>query len=228
MKTVKKTNSKVSAAKKRIAQHNRRIAAANKAFEKLKPAERRVAIARDVLAQLATKRLVATPGVWLSGVDADGLFTEKDVKKNPELRDLLKKTKRCEGCLIGGVFMCAVERADKLKLDQLEGVKEYREDKKYDKETYLHDSNAVVTENDAFDYLRKFFSQDQLGMMEAAFEQNEGACHHEAGYNFASYVDDPSTRMRLIMENVIVNKGTFNPDQQPTEVTTWTTPGFMG
>jgi hypothetical protein len=183
------------------------------------PAEKRVQIARDVLAQLFSKRLKAEPGVWLSGLKEKNLFTKTDVRKDPELKEILSKTKQCEGCALGGMFMCAVERADHLKLSQLDAVKELKDNQT----TYL---DAHISEDDAFSYMRKFFSQDQLDMIESAFEQGTGACHHYDAVEFIEGDVDPQTRMRLIMENIVANKGAFRPHEKP--VATWITPGYQG
>lgn len=196
---------------------NRRIAKDNAAFEKMAPAEKRVTIARDVIAQLAVGRLVATPGMWLTGEDGKDLV---DVKKDVELQTILKKTKVCEGCAMGGLFMCAVERANKLKVSDLINV-----DDDADGEGSLNLSE--VDGDDTFKYMRRFFSQDQLDMIETAFEVGGGATSagHESE-NFASDVEDAGDRMRLIMENIVVNKGKFVPKKLPVQV--WRTPGFLG
>jgi hypothetical protein len=215
-------------AKKMVEQHNRQVARANKAFEALSPAEKRISIARDVIAQLATKRLVATSGLWLAGKDESNLFNENQVEKNLELQEVLAKTKECTGCALGGMFMCAVKQADKLKLDELECVKEFKIEQKRKPECAELGRDGLIEMVDAFRYLRRFFSKSQLEMIETAFEQNAGACHAEgtgAG-DFAVNVKEPSDRMRLIMENVIVNKGRFVPSKEPIQA--WVTPGFVG
>lgn len=201
------------AAKKLVKRTNARITRANKAFEKMTPAEKRVQIARDVLAQLFSKRLIAESGVWLEGKGGKDLFKKSDIQKDAELSDILANTKQCQGCALGGMFMCSVERADNLKVGKLEAVKE-------------SDNCNIIAENDAFSYLRKFFSNDQLEMIESAFEHGNGAAYHGDSAEFLYNIDDPQTRMRLIMENIVANKGTFRPSKAP--VATWTTPGYQG
>jgi len=221
-------------AKKIVKNHNRKVSRDNAYFETLKPAEKRVAIARDVLAQIALKRFKPVSGFWITTPGNKGdIFNEKDVKKDPELQSIFQKTKQCDGCAIGGMFMCAVERSDKLKLSELECVKSFKEQVKY------HDSHPndvspklreEISEEDAFDYLGKFFSKDQLEMIEVAFEQGGGAiskfdCNTEA-LQFVEKVEEPADRMKLIMQNIVVNKGKFCPDKKPVQV--WATPGFLG
>lgn len=208
--TKKKLSKKdIEKIKDKVAKENRSVKRRNEQFSKLSPSEKRVQIAYDVLAQLRSKRLIATAGTWLSG-DGESLYDQSDVEKNVELQTVLKNREQCEGCALGGMFMCAVERHNKLKIGDLESP-----------------NAGEASEGDAIHYLRKFFSVDQLDEIEAAFEMGEGArSGSQAAIDFASEIDDDEERMRLIMENIIVNKGKFVPSKRP--VQTWTTPGFLG
>lgn len=201
----------VALLKKSVAKENRRIARSNKEFEKMSPSEKRVQIARDVLAQLAAKRLIATPGTWLAGRGESDLFTHEESDNDQELQKVLAKTKQCTGCALGGMFMCAVERADKLKIQDLS-------------------SEALSTRqmqtDDVFDYMKKFFSREQLEQIESAFEQGEGFAQTYDASDWLEDVEEPSERMRLIMENIVANKGKFVLSKPP--VKTWTTPGYDG
>lgn len=196
--------------KDKVAKENRSIKRRNEQFAQLSPSEKRVQIARDVLAQLRSKRLIATSGTWLTGDSGDSLYESADIEKNVELQTVLKNREQCEGCALGGMFMCAVERHNKLKIGDLESP-----------------TSGEAGEDDAIKYLRKFFSEEQLNEIEAAFEQGGGARSGSAtAVNFAGDIDDEEERMRLIMENIIVNKGRFVPSKLPVQA--WMTPGFQG
>lgn len=201
----------VTVLKKVVAKENRRVERANKAFEKMTPSQKRVQIARDVLAQLASKRLVATPGTWLSGKNESDLLKSTDFEKDTELQKVIGKTKQCTGCALGGMFMCAVERANKLKVGELSDDAQQSGNIEYD---------------DVFKYMERFFSIDQLHDIESAFERGEGATSSEEGSEWLKEEEDASERMRLIMENIVVNKGRFDVYQEPDRH--WTTPGFKG
>ena len=205
----KKLSKKSVALQKSLAKENRRITKANKDFDKMSAAEKRVQIARDVLAQLASKRLIATTGTWLAGSDEGDLFSRKDVDKNPELQKVLSSTKKCAGCALGGMFMCAVERADNLKLGDLSDDSQ---------------SQKQLQTDDVFAYMEQFFSLEQLHQIEAAFEQGDGHASDEDAADWLSEVDEASERMRLIMENIVVNKGKFLLEHRP--VQEWVTPGY--
>jgi len=218
------------AAKKLVANMNRQTARDNQAFEAMTPSEKRVTIARDVLAQIRLKRLIPTTGIWLDRRNGGGIFTKGQVQRNPELKEVLKGIKQCEGCALGGMFMCAVERANALKVAELEGGRDYLEEVRTDK--YYGGSGRdlsldtdAISENDAFTYLGKFFSEDQLGLIESCFEQNGGASRSSEADNFLLGEEDPAERMRLIMENIVVNKGKFCPEKAPKIV--YVTPGFV-
>lgn len=201
----------VALVKKSLEKESRRVAKANKSFEKLSTADKRVQIARDVLAQLASKRLIATPGTWLAGSNEGNLFSKKDLEKNPDLQKILKNTEECTGCALGGMFMCAVERADELKLGDLS--------------VESQDMKQLQTE-DVFEYMEKFFSRDQLDAIESAFEQGDGASNDLDAEDWLDGIEDAGERMRLIMENIVANKGEFRLDRSPVQV--WTTPGYNG
>jgi hypothetical protein len=216
----------------------RAIARENRLFEKLSPADKRVQIARDVLSQIELKKFIPESGVWLGSGDSGGseLFSMKDVEKDAELRDVINKTEVCTGCALGGIFMCAIKRVDDLKIGQLAAVKEAKHNVKqygYDLEDALtHDMGPDLV--DILKYMKRFFTENQLELIELAFEigsggiSSDGSAAHESARSFLvvdedRYHDDESEgiinndsdRLRLIMENIIVNKGTFMPAQKP-------------
>lgn len=209
-----KTKLTKTQAKKLVATRNRQINKENKLFQSLTPAQKRVYIARDVLKHLDSEQLIARTGVWLRNGDprTEFLFkfagkrTKKD--NDTEVRDILNKQKKCEGCALGGMFMCAVKVANKLKLGEMVG------------------NDGAVGEFDTFDYMRRFFSDDQLELIESAFEAGEGGAQgteESRGY-FGDDPDghddpanevEPEVRMRMIMQNIIKHKGKFDPKDRP-------------
>lgn len=231
----------------------RRVARENKAFEKLTPAQKRVAIARDVLAQIEMKKFVPVNGTWLTDYNdaEEELFSLKDVKDNKELRDVLNKKETCTGCALGGLFMCAVKRVDALKIHDLVAVKEAKEAVKNSYTTYgsnidnhLHEGKSIDM-GDIIKYFAKIklFSKQQSELIELAFENGGGGFDAEEVENGAAAedfffirdkqndqvlhrIENPTDRMRLIMENIILNKGTFNPNQKPVRVISFVTPNF--
>lgn len=234
--------SKTAIAKRERKNLNRRVARKNAAFAKLSPPEKRVEIARDVLAQLASRRLIPATGFWL-GIggtlyDNAHLLDGDDLSslKNVELQTVLGKMETCTGCALGGIFMCAVEKADKLKVKDLVDFDNCNDEE--------YSANLDLQTEDVTNYLKKFFSYHQLQMIECAFEMGDGAWKEtefeegdemrykmELAAEFANndeLQDEPGERMRLIMENVVVNGGVFMPRKLPVPRTFWSTPDFKG
>lgn len=171
----------------------------NARFAKLSKAEKRVAIAKDVLAQIAAKKYVPTQGTYVDLLDKD--VSEEDIGK--EVCEVVAGA-RCDVCAIGSLFMSAVKLGDNLKVD----FGEYG------------DVNFFKSE-----ILTRFFSKDQLGMMEAAFECSTIGEYGERASREAAYwgealrdklvdegVNDPERELlKMIMLNVVRNGGTFKP-----------------
>lgn len=110
----------------------------------------------------------------------------------------------CKVCALGALFACAVE---------LHGGGKYK---------FWVPSRRIIAE-----YLEPYFSKDQLGLIESAFEVNAswGECTDDAQkaedfgaqfghkYNCKGYprFDTATARMKAIMQNIIANNGTFVP-----------------
>lgn len=148
-------------------------------FDSLTKAEQRVVIAKDLIARLRAKNFIARSGTYLSAP-----LTDKELRnEEAEIRDVLKG-KKCKGCQIGGLFLCAVDRHNRLQLST--GA--------------MDDSNSMRR------YLSKWFTKQQLFDVEEAFEGGLPFMQWADRHN-----DDE--RMTLIAQNIIKNKGRFVPSQ---------------
>lgn len=150
-------------------------------FDNLSLAEQRVIIAQDLIARLNAKTFIAESGTYL---EADDRLPDKSDREllDTEVRDILKG-KVCTGCQIGGLFLCAVDRHNKLKLREI----------------------GVIENNDCNfrGYLFYWFDFNQQREMEAAFE---GRSEYGDWFDLHSNAD----RMRLIAENIIAGGGEFD------------------
>ena len=200
------------------------IRRANAAFEKLSPSDKRVAIARDVLAQLDAGRITAKTGVYIRSFDLVNLIDES--AKDVQLQSLLSAVEECNVCALGSMFICGVNIANNLPVKRVT--------------TY----GSEVSGSDAKKYLRRFFTNGQLGLIESAFETGDMLSNYSrvpkrdyallrAAIRFGELFDvedenwmRDELRLRAIMENIIVNDGTFRPDIQPRR--RWVTEGFTG
>lgn len=181
----------------------------DKSFEEMSSAEKRVQIARDVLAQLESKRLIASTGEWLinSNRTVKGSFYSKeDYIDNLEFQEVLKRTEKCKGCALGGIFMSAVERANNLKLQELDP----------DFGIYI---TGIPRKSDIFCYLNRYFTHEQLVLIEFAFEMGNGVCYIEddmlriraLNLFLGEYGNarNAEFRMKYIMQNIVDNNGDF-------------------
>jgi hypothetical protein len=193
------------ASKETAAARNRRITAQNKAFDKLSPAEKRITLARDVIVQLAAGKLIADH-VYAEGNLGSALFKELKLTTDcgdrvPDQKVELLKAAKCRVCGIGSLFVCGVKRADRL----------------FGKDLGWGSDEYAVERSDNVKYLKRFFTDRQLDLIEEVYENSGDHPHWES-------VEDDTERMTLIMQNIVANGGTFKPNKTP--VATFTMPGY--
>lgn len=161
----------------------------NEQFAAMTPAEKRVALAQDVIMQLNAELIIAEQGTYLS------LHEENSLK--------------CDACALGSLFICSVTKPelaldidvvvdmsdresmqdhlggifDPAQLDMIETAFEMDSYMKYPKGLDVDDESAVTAFNDLINKTIEFGRK---------------------------YVYDKA-RLIAIMENVVANKGTFVP-----------------
>lgn len=205
-----------------------KIRKTNAEFEASCPSQKRVLLAKDVLAALRARRFDVETGRYTNTFgahedeklkdanvkaasaaqtlyyerheqeDAEGLPSEGPKVVVPLVMSLFAE--ECQVCAKGALFVA--------KLDRLGGVD-------------LGEYTAKAYGGDPSDYLLEYFSQYQLDLIECAFEQDAGyMCvatddageeEAEVASDFAEGISDPSERLRLIMENIVAHNGTFVP-----------------
>lgn len=179
-------------------------------FDKLPKAKQRVVIAKDVIKRMKERKLKPRTQVFCSIPDT---FQKK---KTFSLKTYFNTSKRaCEACAKGGLFMSFVGINNVFKNT---------------------DDISVDLSNQAMKSLAKIFPKKQLAMIEVAFERNNFSYNnlaklseHEKDKCVQFYDSikntekewqkDYFTRMRIkdkrcltaIMNNIIINKGTFKP-----------------
>lgn len=215
---------KATQLKKMLQQLDEKNKKANEAFEKLTPAEKRIQLARDVLAQLKRGDIEAERGTWLQ---ADVPTTTVDL--NTDLQTLLQATEVCKACAFGSLFVAAVKRKNDFKVLDIKGLHLTGVDEREIEDIQL-DFDEMAN------YMGPFFTKDQISLIESAFEGG-GLHNNKKSINFLEEVDasdpwlDDSIRLRLVMENIVANDGTFKPNKKPTErdsyTNEWKTPGFV-
>jgi hypothetical protein len=86
----------------------------NKAFHKLSDKEKRIAVAKDVIAQVEARKYRATPGTYLF---VKGLRVDEDVQK-----PLLEESTKCNVCAVGAAFASAARLGNNLFYGQSERI----------------------------------------------------------------------------------------------------------
>lgn len=181
----------------------------------------RVLLAKDVIAALDAKRMNARGGItthpyiFYDGIGSDDL--EVDARK-------ALKGKKCRVCAKGALLVAAVDRFNEVRLEDL----------------YDLDQPGINIDKGtpSRQWLGQWFGDDQLALMEAAFEAELGVsddterlreAYEESGeydydmddevadtplhdaVEFGEAIDYPDERLRAIMENVVKNNGEFIP-----------------
>lgn len=165
------------------------MARKQRAFKKLTAAQKRVAIARDVIAQLDLKRFKAEKMTYV--------WMNRSIPYTAADEQLCDRTagEKCTVCALGALFIAGVERADKVTVGQVG----------YGNTPY------------SFGYLTKFFSEKQLTTVERAFEcwRDDPVDPNRSGYDSDSPLAklNSNDRMRVIMSNIVKNKGRFVAEQ---------------
>ena len=163
-----------------------------KPWSKMTAAERRVAVAKDVIYLLSRRKMVAEPGEYLD--------TSPVKSSSMSMRDILLANinKKCKCCGIGACFVSTARLNDKIILDHL------NQDR---------DGRLVTGGRDDFSRsCRGTFSEKTLSQIEAIFEVWEYDANFPDVHGTTSaplHSIKPADRLRLIMRNIINNLGQF-------------------
>lgn len=161
-------------------------------------------IAQDVLAQIKTKRYIVESGCWIdTNINA---ACEKNLKDEDSVQELFaeKKIESCNVCALGGLFMSCTNFNNNTSFVELN-----------DASGHLGD---WISEGEEFsNKLNKIFSYKQLRSIESYFENNDGYFYNQREFDgikaFCNAYPSEKKRLKLIMENIVENNGTFVPEK---------------
>ncbi len=112
----------------------------NKVFDLATPAEKRIIIAKDVIAQIELGKYIPTSGKYCES---------KQITKGKDLQSIILAPEfKCNVCELGGIFTSLIRIKDNFNTTQSKSI----------------DSNTMLPE------LKKYFSVKQLSLIEGAFE----------------------------------------------------------
>ncbi len=172
-----------------------------KTFKQMAPWEQRIAIARDVIAQINAKKFIATNSVYAK-------IASKTCSIDSQINKSLKEGKlTCQVCALGSLMMSHVNKTNHLTLRQLRDTEDEYELSK--------------------DRLKGIFSVDQLNLIELAFEgwivNNENqklrtdwgyTALGRIGEEFFDKYERSDERLIAICRNIIRFRGRFSPDKE--------------
>ena len=204
-------------------QPRKTIAQKNAEFDALPKSEQRVAIARDIIAQVKAERYQAQTGTYFSlrpGEDDPLLYG--DVVGTLELQSLINQQgAKCTVCGLGACFASAVRLADNLKVeDEHVSIMDWCAQPELEVETIEYQNGQK-----SFDQkLKKYFGHVQLGLIECAFERSTDFRRQSSGEwaenksanvikaaEFGECYEISDDRLIAICENLIENGGIFRP-----------------
>ena len=181
----------------------------NEEFKKATKAQKRVMIAKDVLAQIKAERCFPKRGEWVRPLWSDDQKSI-DIKLDPNssIKDAFKSKaiNSCEVCALGGLFMSCTNLNNNTTVGDMKT--------EYYIGEFVNDDVKISNE------LNRIFTQKQLMLIETYFEGGAGyfkSYSHHFSYSdekllvifFKSFDDDE--RLKMIMQNIIDNNGTFKP-----------------
>lgn len=184
--------------------------AKNKRFWALQKRDQRVAVARDVIELLESKKIIAERGTYVK------INTHEDIQ-NQKMDTLLAKPDiTCICCGLGALFTGVVDMGDKVNVSDV-----FKNEEWWGRSEFYGNQ---IDDSKMREKLREVFSPDQLGLIESAFEgklfrDNEGKTSPEFeklrrfATAFGKRYKNDEERMKAIMKNIIKNRGTFRPDK---------------
>lgn len=181
------------------------MSAKNKKFHALTKAEKRIAIAKDVLKWISKDKINPVKGTY---VKLPGEFTSTISEESP--LDKVFETEQCKACALGACFIAMVDLGNNIKLGDIFKRDEY--DDSFEQER--------INDWDMKNHLNKIFNKTQMDLIESAFETDDMSTNGgwkipspsiQKAINLGYGYDENSDRLKVIMKNIIKNKGTFKP-----------------
>lgn len=169
-------------------------------FKKLTPAQKRVAIAKDVLKQIKAKKFLIESGNF--AIIRNGIMPDPDVFDKGYL--LSKEVEACDVCAIGAAIISGIRLFNKVTFN-----------------------NPHIDPIESWNLIREFFEPEQAVLIENAFEIGCGAYNEnwseeeplpevdqseiDKAMEFGQEFDNETERAVAIFTNIVQNKGVFKP-----------------
>lgn len=166
----------------------------NADFDKLDAAGKRVAIANDVLTLMEIRVLKARAGTYLSAIIDE--FDRRDEGS------VLPEETACRACALGSLLF------------SLENGEAFRRPAHMETHSMYGNYQAAAYHGTFVDLL-EYFPLEDLALIEAAFETWGSFQGYWTGEEMSTDKYNSEMRMKYIMQNIVENKGDFNPATIP-------------
>lgn len=183
----------------------------SKPFSRLSAAAKRIAIAKDILKQIKAERYTIESGTWLnidpiklgeqSNTETQAVLMQRALLGGKQTVTMDAPPATCTCCAVGAACASAIRlfNQDSISGSPQEG---------YELNGY----------DEGMSILRKYFPEEQVDLMEAAFEMRTDSDHEDASESsldkavcFGKNFGNDEKRLEAICKNIIKNKGTFKP-----------------
>ncbi len=173
----------------------------NGAFKKLTKNQKRITIAKEVLDLIKIFKVSAKSG-YIEGIDT---YENENLLLNKDLQEVINEKWFQEDCTVCALGSCVLAKAKIM-------------------DNCLADDAIGLQREDAHDELKSFFSEEQMFMIESAFEYELAGQNNlfyggspldpdktQACIKFGRKYKNDKSRLAAIMQNIIKNKGEFIP-----------------
>lgn len=193
------------------------IARRNKLFAGKTNAQKRVLIARDVIAQINTEKIIPKKGTWFEFELKNYRIDMKDYTSGRK-QILCDDNTQCVCCGVGSLLASCVLFNNKVSTNSLDRIWNIDFDASLD----MFDRHSPEIKSGLLD----IFSRNQLALIECVFENRTARSYDEytnRGIPPCPYDEvikiirlwktpaDSTERLVAIMKNIIRNRGTFKP-----------------
>ncbi len=164
---------------------NKEILKNNSSFQQMSKMEKRVALAKDVIASIKSKKYKVKTGYYLQLFNTKGGGIKRLSKENYEKEEI-----QCEVCAIGSLFVSNFKQNSSLKITS-------NDDK------MINSLKGIYSENE-LRLLEYFFEAEDVYDI---FDEN--VTIHGKVYDFYREYMNSESRLLAMMENIISNEGNF-------------------
>ena len=198
----------------------------NKLWKKATKRQKAVLVAKDVIERIDAKQLRANTGVWLE------FSNTSSYSQNSPLQECILGGESCTGCAMGGLMMSTIAYRNEVTSDSLYGHQLDEESSNFNLSEVFTDNQLELIEqafeggHGKYDFEFDSFNRHNLSDGDVPYPDEYLAKYWITKYRkacksahdkrimrilsfYKRYQDEDNRRLKLIMQNIIKNKGLF-------------------